>query len=206
MEFKITHLSTILGILSVIIAILVYLHIIDPLQLYFNANLILHKHEYWRLFTSLFYYGPLNLNTLVSIYFFIRYISDVEGKEFSGRPADFILFFLIGASVAWYSGMHFASTFLGNFLSDYVFYYNCKKTPEQTMVLLFFPVPFKQGYFPYISLSLFYLLGQNIPQKALAYITSHIFFFIHDVLSLRYNKNFLRLSDKLNSTIQNFFN
>ena len=206
MEFKITHLSTILGILSVIIAILVYLHIIDPLQLYFNANLVLHKHEYWRLFTSLFYHGPLNLNTLVSIYFFIRYISDVEGKEFSGRPADFILFFLIGSSVAWYSGIRYASPFLGNFLSDYVFYYICKKTPEQTIFLFFFPIPFKMGYFPYVSLSLFSLLGQDIPQKALAYITSHLFFFIHDALSLRYNKNFLRLSDKLNSTIQNLFN
>lgn len=33
--------------------------IITPFNIYFNSKLIMHKHEFWRIFTNFFYFGNL---------------------------------------------------------------------------------------------------------------------------------------------------
>ena len=203
MELRVTRISTIIGIVSVIMTGLAYLGVIAPLQLCFNANLVLHKHEYWRLFTSLLYQGQISLHTIVNIYFSISYMNDVEGQELAGRPADYILFLFIGAAAAWYTGFKYGIIFLNDFLHNFILYYICKKKPDSQILLVFLNIQVKMGYLPFILLVLRRVAGANIKTDIIAYLTAHFYFFLHDACSLRYNKSFLRLSDKINNSILN---
>ena len=205
MEFRFDQISIILGLLAASISLLIYTKAVDPYQLYFNKDLILHQHEYWRLFTSLFYFGPLGFESLIQIYFFIRYVSEVEGKEFSGRPADFLFFIFIAFLWAWVTASFTGYAFLGDFISEYVFYYNCKKNPQANVMLFILPIPFRMGYYPYVMLILRCFFHASIKNILIPYAASHLFFFLHDVVSLKYDLSLLRLSDKMNSIVRSLF-
>ena len=203
LNFK--QISTIFGILGVVISSLIYLQIIEPYQIYFNKNLIVHNHEYWRLFTSLFYFGPLDFSTIISIYFFVHYTSTIETVEFPTKPADFLLFILIGCFASWCYALYTEKTFLGDFLSDYIFFYYCKKQPDLHILILFFPFPMRLGVYPFYRFISDFIFGRNIFQDFLPFILSHTYFFIHDVCSIKYERNYLKLSDKINEVINSIF-
>ena len=204
MDIKIQSLSAILAILSLLISLLLHLQVIDPYQLYFNKDLILHKHEYWRLFTCLFYHGPLGLDSIMSIFFFVRYTADAEGKDFSGRPADFILFMLFGCTVSWAYAIKKGTLFLGPMLKDFVLYYNAKRNPDNIVGFVFIPIQFRLGYLPFILLIFAFFNGTFI-EESYFYGFSHLYFFLHDVISLKYNMNLFRLSDKINDVVTSLF-
>jgi Derlin-2/3 len=49
-----------------------FMDVVSPLTLYFNLDLIWSKGQYWRLFSSFFYFGTFGLDFIFHMYFVVR--------------------------------------------------------------------------------------------------------------------------------------
>lgn len=48
-----------------------FMGIVSPLTLYYNFDLIVLKGQYWRLFSSFFFFGPVGLDFVLHLYFVV---------------------------------------------------------------------------------------------------------------------------------------
>lgn len=65
-------------LISVTLSLLVSLDLCTPYKLYFNYNLIRNKGQFWRIFSSLFFYGELSAHTIFDFMLFYWYSSKLE--------------------------------------------------------------------------------------------------------------------------------
>ncbi|CAG8515500.1 10434_t:CDS:2 [Paraglomus occultum] len=83
---------------AVATSLLVYLGIISPYQLYFNYDLIVHRHQYWRLVTNFLYFGTFSLEFLFHMFFLVRHSRMLEEGSFRGKTADFFWLLIFAAT------------------------------------------------------------------------------------------------------------
>ncbi len=51
-----------------------FMNIVSPLTLYYSLDLVLYKGQYWRLFSSFFFLGPVGLDFVLHLYFVVSII------------------------------------------------------------------------------------------------------------------------------------
>jgi Derlin-2/3 len=176
---------------SGVLLLLLYLQIVSEYDLYFNSELILRNHQYWRLFTSVIYVGSLSVTALIQLYLVYQHGSAVETAFFASRPVDYIVFLLFGMAFLWVSASFFPLIWLGIGVSSYLTYYDSKRAPERLIALVIFPHPFAAQFFPIVLvvLSLINGMGQSLYVTLLGFLAAHLYFFLQDVLSLRFDIN-----------------
>ncbi|OHS93336.1 Derlin-2/3 [Tritrichomonas foetus] len=190
-----SYITICFAIISILMAVLLYFQVITSDQLYFDKYFIFQKSEYWRLLTSIFFTGSFNTQSLIAIGQMIICSSQIESAFFSHRPADYLLFNLFGWASLWIYAYFSSSPFLQYCFSDYLLYYFVKLSPEDFIIFL---IPMKNKLF-IIVYTLFNL------RRFKAYFTSvaaaHFYFFIKNVINLRFNKNFLVFPEWINQKI-----
>lgn len=57
--------------LSVATTAACFLNLVSPLTLYYNLDLVLHRGQYWRLFSSFFFFGTVGIDFVFHMYFVV---------------------------------------------------------------------------------------------------------------------------------------
>lgn len=163
-----------------------FLDVLSPLALYYNYDLIYEKGQYWRLFSSYFFFGTFSLDFLFHMYFLIRYCRLLEEGMFRGRTADLVYMFLFGAlfmSIVAASVSNFAKIkFLGHPFS-FMMVYVWGRSPENADVQMGFLgiFPFRAPYLPWVLLLFSMFIGNPIETDLLGIVVGHVYYFIEFV-------------------------
>ena len=187
--------SKYIGLIICILSASTYLCSFTPFELFYSSKLI-RKGEYWRLFSSVFYFGELSAPTTLFLFDFLNFASLVETGAFSRRKFDLILFYLFGIICMWIVAPFTKTTFFSNMLTSYVTYYWSKLFSDQKISIAGFPIPVPGKYAPFLIALMSYnrngliaiidtLVGFLIGQ--LYYVSRSIF-----TLTLFHTTNWLR--------------
>ena len=192
-------------VISVILTILTHLNVIDPTELYFNPEIIFKKHEYWRLFTSIFYCGPISISTILDILNIGRSCSYIEVRHFGAAPLDFILLSLFGIATFWFIGISNDELFFGSYFAEFFTYYFSKIAPNVQFLINL--IPLKNKYIPlfYLFSDIFSRSLKSLKIHLVVFFSAHMYFFIREVICLRYDVRLLHLPDWMNQKFQQLF-
>ncbi|GAC98783.1 hypothetical protein PHSY_006378 [Pseudozyma hubeiensis SY62] len=70
------------GALTLATALLEHTHTISSYQLFYTPSLVFRKFQLWRLLTTFLYFGPLGLDFVFHLFFFMRYSRMLEENSF----------------------------------------------------------------------------------------------------------------------------
>ena len=160
-----------------------FLDVLSPLALYYNYDLIFEKGQYWRLFSSYFFFGTFSLDFLFHMYFLIRYCRLLEEGMFRGRTADLVFMLIFGAtfmSVVAATIQNFARIkFLGHPFS-FMMVYVWGRSPENAHVQMGFLglFPFRAPYLPWVLLVFSLFIGNPIEADLLGIVVGHVYYFL----------------------------
>lgn len=187
-------------IAALVMMVLTYFNVVDQIDLFFDKDVIIKNHQWYRLITSLFYFGGMKLTTLSNIFGFVNFASMVESSIFSGRSAEFLIFIAYSAVMNWISSVMFTGEmFFGAALASICFYYWSKHYSDQSMQVMGIPFFIKSGYVPFVYVALAYTRGgfQAMIPDLLGIVFGHIYFYCHDVMALRFGTKLLEAPECL---------
>jgi Derlin-2/3 len=144
-----------------------FLDFVSPLTLYYNYDLIL-RGQYWRLFSSFFFFGYFSLDFLFHLYFVVRYCRLLEEGNFRGRTPDFIFMIIFGGVL-----MLIFAVAIQTFSSRIRFL-----GVRMSLMGLF---PFNAPYLPWVLLIFSLFLGNHIENDLLGILVGHIYYFFDSV-------------------------
>ncbi|RSH78344.1 uncharacterized protein EHS24_002064 [Apiotrichum porosum] len=116
-------------------SLLVECRVLVPLQLYFSWKSAVLNYQPWRFVTTFCYFGQLNLDLALHLFFVMRYSRLLEENSFSNRRADFVwLLFLVSSFLLVLS--HFITMpFLASSLAFSLVYIWSRRNPAVKMSL-----------------------------------------------------------------------
>lgn len=200
-------ISSIFGVTIVTMVLLIHFRIIEYSQVYFSSESIFNDHEYWRLFTCLFIFGRFDISTIISIINVYSSCVSIESKCFPLRPLDFLLFCLFGWVVLWILALKMSIFYLGNLFKLYLLYYNAKRSPNEQIIIIAIPIPIRYTLYTCILIIMeiyFNSFKQSIP-LLISFGAAHAYFFLNDVLGLKYDRYIFRLPSGINRAVQKIF-
>ena len=130
---------------------------ITPLR----RSLILTAVQYWRLFTTFLYFGPLSLELLFHTFFLTRYSRLLEESAPSSRHFGWLLLLAITALLGL--APLFSMAFLGQALSSTLVYIWSRKNPDVMLSLLGLLV-FKAPWLPWVLMGFSVVMHGTIPK------------------------------------------
>jgi Derlin-2/3 len=163
-----------------------FMDFVSPLTLYYNYDLIMTKHQYWRIISSFLFFGSFSLDFLFHLYFVVRYCRLLEEGPFRGRTADFIFMLILCActmiGLAIFVAAFGKIKFLGHPLA-FMMVYLWARAPEQRHVRmsLLGLFPFNAPYLPWVLLLFSLFIGNPIETDFLGIIVGHIYYFFDQV-------------------------
>ncbi|KAH8825394.1 Der1-like protein [Flagelloscypha sp. PMI_526] len=122
-------------ILSVATSLAVQSELVTPLQLYFSAQNAMNG-EPWRAVTTFFYFGPLGLDFIFHLYFFMRYSRLLEESAFPNRKADYFWLLFLSSIMLLALSPLFNLPFLSSSLAFVPIYIWARQHPSTPMSLM----------------------------------------------------------------------
>jgi Derlin-2/3 len=179
---------------SIVLSVLSAMKVTTALDYFYSPRMIFEFNQYWRLFTSFFFFGDFSFQMLLRLFSFVQYAATLESKVFVGKPGDFLIFLAFGWTIFLALGRLICVPFLSESLIAYALYYWAKHFGDENIRILALPIDISVQYMPFVSLAIDCVQGG--PMKCLAalvaFAAAHLFFFIRDVVGIQYNKTFLR--------------
>ncbi|CAM9458785.1 unnamed protein product, partial [Hapterophycus canaliculatus] len=129
-------------------------------KLFFSWPLIC-RGQVWRLVTSFFYFGTLDVHFLFHMYFLVRYSRLLEEGDFRGRAGDFVWFLLFCASLMIGAAPYLGMSFLGRPLAFMMVYVWGRRNEHVRMNLLAI-FPFTAPYLAWVLLILSAVFGSPL--------------------------------------------
>ena len=173
-------ITTFLTLTCLSISVLCWFEILSPLYLYLNFELIFKKYQFWRLFTSFFYYGDIGLSFIFHMILFFRNSKFLENSVFKGNAADYIFFLLFSITyiliISFFVGFIFPASSL-SFAMTYYWGRKSKNVVVQFMGIFNLRAP----YLPWFYLIFSFLLDSDFKYDLVGMIVGHFFFFFKDV-------------------------
>ncbi|KAH9593149.1 Derlin [Trypanosoma melophagium] len=83
-------------LLSVASVVLVSSALVHPLQLVFSSTLVFQEKQYWRLITNFFFFGRVNLESIMELHWLYLVSSSTEQQYFRWRKLDYCLTIMTG--------------------------------------------------------------------------------------------------------------
>ena len=190
---------------TIVISVLIHVDAIDLFDIYFNRYKIAHNFEFWRLFTSIFYFGS-PLRTFFEIISMVQSSTIVELSAFPNRPVDYLIFLFFGIGTLWICACIWPLLLLGEGLIMYLMYYSSKREPDRRVALVMLPIPMPSVYIPLIVLA-FTLAGaydnkNEIITIGAGFLSAQLYFFLKDVLNIRFNRDWFCAPDGLNNFVK----
>jgi Derlin-2/3 len=169
--------TTFLTLTCLSISILTWFEILSPLYLYLNFELIFKKYQFWRLFTSFFYYGDIGLSFIFHMILFFRNSKFLENSVFKGNAADYIFFLLFSITyiliISFFVGFIFPASSL-SFAMTYYWGRKSKNVVVQFMGIFNLRAP----YLPWFYLIFSFLLDSEFKYDLVGMIVGHFFSFL----------------------------
>ncbi|RNF15133.1 uncharacterized protein Tco025E_05603 [Trypanosoma conorhini] len=93
MDFEIFHgiplVTRALLLLSIASVVLVSFGVVHPVEIVFSPLLVFQEKQYWRLITNFFYFGQLDLNSILELHWLCVVSSSIEVQYFHRRKIDY---------------------------------------------------------------------------------------------------------------------
>ena len=198
MPAELKLISTWIFAFSIVLSVLVYVGKVNVYQVYFNWDLVLTKKQFWRIFTSLLYFGPLGLNVVLGLFGF-RFLMSCEKNFFETRPLDFLLFIAFAMAAVLFYAYETLVLLPGGMFTTFFMFYWAKRSPEVNF--FFFNIRVRASYFIYLIS--FKEIAQGSFDSLYVLLASHIYFLLHDVINLKYDTNLLKFPDEANKFVRN---
>ena len=175
------------------LGVLVAAELLTEEQLYFSPRRVFGKGEVWRIATSLLYLGKCDLSLVMRMIALVQYSSTLEANVFVGCPEDYVIFIAFGAVLFVGLAGFVYVPFLSSCLVSYFLYYWSKHFGDQRVQITSLPFVVPAMYMPVICVLVSALTGV-IPllQTLLGFAAAHAYFFLRDVIAIRYNIALLR--------------
>ena len=174
------------------------MELISPMLLYLDIDLVFGKLELWRLLTTFIYFGGFGLPFVFSLFFLVRYGSELEKKRFEGRSADMVWFMAIAGvvmvAIAYLLG---GVPFLAQSMLSTLVYLWSREYSEQ-VISIFGLFNVQAFYFPWVLCAIHKLMGGSPVPDLIGIFAGHVYYFLEDVQGLQL-KAPLFLSDALDA-------
>ncbi|KAL9617567.1 MAG: hypothetical protein Q9160_007637 [Pyrenula sp. 1 TL-2023] len=136
---------------TVLTSILLQCKVITPFQLFYSFRAVYVKSQYWRLFTTFTFIGPLSLDLVLHLFFLQRYSRLLESGSNSSAHYSWLILFCT-TSLLVLSTLFLSLPFLGTSLSSTLVYIWSRRNPDTILGFLgalAFPAP----YLPWVLMA-----------------------------------------------------
>ncbi|PWN96143.1 Der1-like protein [Tilletiopsis washingtonensis] len=165
------------------LAVAEHVALVSPYQLFFSPRLVFARAQLHRLATCFLYFGPLGVDFLFHLFFFLRYSRMLEESHFAGRRADFVWLLLVASAALLALAPLATLPFLGSPLA-FVLVYVWSRWNRHVRLSLFGVLVISAPYLPW-SLVAFSWLINGSPKAAVGDILGvaigHLYYFLVDV-------------------------
>lgn len=158
------------------------LNFLSPLKIYFNPELI-YQGEYWRLFSSFFFFGNFNLHFIFHMMFIYRYCKVLEEESYRGRTADFVFLFLFSGTLVLITGFVTGMMWLGMAFTQVFVYIWARRNPYTLLSFLGFII--RAPFIPWVFAGFSILLGGEVQSDLVGIVVGHVYYFLEDVFPLQ---------------------
>jgi Derlin-2/3 len=178
------------GVAIIAIGILVTLNVVSPYVLVFDPQRVLHG-EVWRIVTSLFFVGRLDLNLFLHVVMSLYFVVPFEQKFYAQRLSAITFIFILTAVLvlALSGGMGSFSTASSMLMA---FTYLCAKHLGDMEVRVFFLLPVPMRWLPFVNIGIAYLQAQSILPSVIGIIAGHTVFFLLYILPVALGRPILQ--------------
>lgn len=152
------------GLLTLAVAVLEYTHTISSFQLFYTPSLVFRRWQIWRLVTTFLYFGPLGLDFLFHLFFFMRYSRMLEDESFGGRrggKAGYLTLLLFSAACLLVLSPLTTQPFLGSPLA-FVLVYIWSRRNRHVRLSLFGVLVITAPYLPWSLAAFGWLLHGSL--------------------------------------------
>ncbi|KAI5272676.1 putative membrane protein [Aureobasidium subglaciale] len=149
---------------TVVTGLLVQCHILTPFQLFYSFRAVFVRSQYWRLFTTFIYFGPLSLNLLFHIFFIQRYARMLEESAVS--QAHFTWMLAYAATTLLCLAPVVSVVFLGSILSSTLVYIWSRRHPDVQLSFLGLFI-FRAPFLPWVMIALSVVMHGQWPKDEL---------------------------------------
>ncbi|KAJ2920878.1 hypothetical protein H1R20_g16215, partial [Candolleomyces eurysporus] len=169
--------------LSVLTSLAVQCQIVTPLQLYYNPKAAFVNMQAWRAIINFFYFGPISLDYVFHMFFFMRYSRMLEESSFANKKADYFwLLFLASVMLLGLSPL-FNLPFLSSPLAFVPIYIWSRRHPS-TPISLFGLITITAPYLPVALVAFSWVLNGTWKAAAgdlVGCAVGHVLWFMNDV-------------------------
>lgn len=128
--------------------------------------------QYWRLFSTFFYFGPLSLDLLLHVWFQQRYSRLLE-ESFGGSTAHYSWLLAYAVTMLLILSPIFSIPFLGQALSSTLVYIWGRRNPDTRLSFLGLIV-FRAPFLPWVLIGFSFAMYQHIPKdEVLGIVVGH---------------------------------
>lgn len=187
-------ITRVYSMVSLGLGLLTLAEVFEECDLFYSPKMIFKYGQYWRIFSSLFYFGDLSPKMILHLTSFVQYSATLESNIFTGKPEDFIIFWTFGLSFFYIFGNMLSVAFLSECMVSYALYYWSKHFPDQQVTMFSLPFPVKVQYMPIVCMAMTWIAKGKTAlfHDILGFFVSHLFFFLRDVVSAQYNVTLMR--------------
>ncbi|KAG8906636.1 hypothetical protein FRB99_006424 [Tulasnella sp. 403] len=171
------------GLSSCLLSLAVQCQIVAPLQLYFSFKAAFVNAQPWRLLTTFLYFGPLSLDFVFHLFFFMRYSRMLEESSFANRKADYLWLLLLSSVVLVLLSPLVTLPFLSAPLA-FVPIYLWSRSHPSTQLSLFGLINITAPYLPLALVGFSWLINGSYQAAAgdlVGCAVGHVAWFLRDV-------------------------
>ncbi|KAI6014661.1 Der1-like protein [Pisolithus marmoratus] len=116
--------------LAVAMSLAVQCQVVTPLQLYFSFKSAFTNAQPWRMLTTFFYFGPISLDFVFHLFFFMRYSRMLEESSFANKKADYFWLLFVSSIMLLLLSPLFNLPFLSSSLAFVPIYVWSRRHPS----------------------------------------------------------------------------
>ena len=183
--------------------LLVTYQMLSPVWLIIDYDSAIFRLHLWRFFTCFCFAGKFSFNFLMYMMMVYQKLMklETEAKE-NKKYADLAVLLAFVIFV-----IHVITFFLNQAMflcMEFIFaliYIDCKRNPEQEVVLYFWKM--KNAHLPWAMLLLSVVIGGNVLSDLVGIATGHIYYFIKDLAPVMYGWDILKTPQFLSRWLDN---
>ncbi|KAF8133273.1 Der1-like protein [Boletus reticuloceps] len=183
--------------LSVATSLAVQCQVVTPLQLYFSFKSAFTNAQPWRILTNFFYFGPLSLDFIFHLFFFMRYSRMLEESSFANKKADYLWLLFLSSLMLLALSPLVNLPFLSSSLAFVPIYIWSRRHPS-TPIALFGIITISAPYLPLALVGLSWVISGTWKAAAgdlIGCAVGHIGWFLRDVWAREMTGGYTPLSE-----------
>ncbi|KZS93554.1 Der1-like protein [Sistotremastrum niveocremeum HHB9708] len=169
--------------LCVVLSLAVQCQLVTPLQLYFSFKAAFSNGQPWRIITTFLYFGPISLDFVFHLFFFMRYSRMLEDSNYAHKRAEYLWLLISSSFMLLLLSPLVTMPFLSSSLAFVPIYLWSRRHPD-TQISLFGLVTITAPYLPLALVCFSWLLNGSWRAAAadlMGCAVGHVCWFTRDV-------------------------